>query len=386
MADRLGLRQTPATVITVAGTNGKGSCIKALQTLLLATGQTVGSYTSPHIRRYNERIVINGREVTDQQLIEAFAAVDAAREDISLTYFEFGTLAALYLFAQQSCGYWLLEVGLGGRLDATNVMTPAITVITSIALDHCEWLGATREAIGREKAGICRAGVPLVCADPNPPQSIQDTVDDLGLPLYRFGRDFGASPASCGQTYFGAGYRLEINTELAPPSVAAALQVTALLELATPEQWRDALASTGLPGRRQRVHFKGRSWVLDVAHNSAAFDFLWQRLVETSAATGWTVLLAMMKDKDIQACIEQCGPHVSHWVTAPLEGVERAMTPVALGQVIADTLNTEVQTCESFAQAMAACADLAGAGPILVAGSFHTVAEALQTIDDANGA
>lgn len=386
MADRLGLRQTSATIITVAGTNGKGSCIKALQTLLLAAGETVGSYTSPHIRRYHERIVINGREATDQQLIEAFAAVDAARKDISLTYFEFGTLAALYLFALQPCAYWLLEVGLGGRLDATNIMTPAVTVITSVALDHCEWLGATREAIGREKAGICRAGVPLVCADPSPPQSIQEAVDNLGLPLYSFGRDFGVSPGSWGQTYFGTGYRLESDTELAPPSVAAALQVMALLALATPEQWRGALASTGLPGRRQKVHFKGRSWVLDVAHNSAAFGFLWQRLAEVSPATGWTVLLAMMKDKDIRACLEQCRPHVSHWVTAPLEGVERAMNPVALGQVIAETLNTEVQTCESFAEAMQTCVDLAGAGPILIAGSFHTVAQALQTIESAGGA
>jgi len=178
-------------VVTVAGTNGKGSCVALLEGLLQTEGLKVGAYTSPHLQRYNERIRLNGAEVSDTQLCQAFEAVEAARGNESLTYFEFGTLAALYLFRSGKAEILLLEVGLGGRLDAVNVIDTTIAVITSIDLDHVGWLGSTREAIGREKAGIVRHGRPLVCADPDPPVSVLDTARYEAAPVYQINREFG---------------------------------------------------------------------------------------------------------------------------------------------------------------------------------------------------
>ena len=178
-------------VITVAGTNGKGTCVNSLSFLLKQTGAAVGAYTSPHLLHYNERVQINGQPVSDDQLCEAFAAIDAARGDISLTYFEFGTLAAFYLFAQAQLDYWVLEVGLGGRLDAVNILDADIAVITSIALDHEAWLGNDLMQIGLEKAGIMRDGKPVIVASLDYPASIDEKISQLNCPAFYLGQQFG---------------------------------------------------------------------------------------------------------------------------------------------------------------------------------------------------
>ncbi|MDZ7809697.1 MAG: hypothetical protein U5L11_05450 [Arhodomonas sp.] len=190
VAAGMDLERPDVPVITVAGTNGKGSTVAALVALADAAGLRVGAYTSPHVLEYNERISVAGEPVSDDLLLEAFDAIDCARGDITLSYFEFGTLAALWCFRRSACDLWVLEVGLGGRLDATNVVAPDVAVITHIGLDHTEWLGPDREAIGREKAGILRHGIPLVCADPDPPASVREAADALACPFHGIGEVF----------------------------------------------------------------------------------------------------------------------------------------------------------------------------------------------------
>jgi dihydrofolate synthase/folylpolyglutamate synthase len=190
VAERLQLLQPDFGVITVAGTNGKGSSVALLESVLLAAGYRTGCYTSPHLQRYNERIRIQGKEADDKSLCAAFACVDAARGDDSLSYFEFGTLAALVLFSRTPLDIVLLEVGMGGRLDAVNILASNAALITSVGIDHSAWLGADRESIGREKAGILRAGCPAVCSDPQPPPGIEGRARELGAHWFCLGQQF----------------------------------------------------------------------------------------------------------------------------------------------------------------------------------------------------
>jgi len=186
VAERMGLLSPTAKVITVAGTNGKGSCVRTMEALLAAQNISCGAYTSPHLRRYNERVRLNAVEASDQALCEAFAEINAARAEISLTYFEFATLAALTLFQKHQLDYWLLEVGLGGRLDAVNILDPDVAVITQIDLDHQEWLGDTREVIAVEKAGILRSGMPCIIADEKPPGTLTAAAEGLACSVYQY--------------------------------------------------------------------------------------------------------------------------------------------------------------------------------------------------------
>ncbi len=190
VATNLGLLQPECPVITVAGTNGKGSTVALLSSLLNEAGYRVGAYISPHILRYNERIAFNGQPADDDFICDAFAAIDAARGDVSLTYFEFGTLAAMWLFVREAVDVIVLEVGLGGRLDAANLWDAEVAIITSIGIDHVDWLGDDREVIGREKAGIARPGKALICGDPEPPSSIAVVADEVGADYIQYGRDF----------------------------------------------------------------------------------------------------------------------------------------------------------------------------------------------------
>ena len=187
VAARMGLARGQATVITVGGTNGKGSCVAVIEGLLLALGKRVGAYTSPHLCRYNERVRVQGREASDEALCAAFAAIEQARGEIPLTYFEFGTLAALEIFRREALDWIVLEVGLGGRLDAVNIVNADVAVVTSIQIDHTEWLGSGRESIGREKAGIFRTGHPAVCGDRAPPASLRAAARTLDAPWYGIG-------------------------------------------------------------------------------------------------------------------------------------------------------------------------------------------------------
>lgn len=376
VARALNITSDSATVITVAGTNGKGSCVRALEAMLSASGGATGSYSSPHLLNYNERIRIQGVDASDDMLCDAFAAIDAARGEISLTYFEFGTLAALLLFARAGLDYWLLEVGLGGRLDACNIIDPDIAVITSIDLDHMDWLGDTREAIGREKAGICRPGRPLICADRAPPSSITGIVQEQEIPCYCIGQDFDFRAAGEDQFEFftNRSEPTRLRVSLPPASVAAALQVCDQLKLLKDETVRQqmllALQAACLPGRLEIVAAGGRTLTLDVAHNPAAMAFLADRLRNRAPDKRYLAVVAMMGDKDMAGSLAALGPIVDTWLLAPIEGVPRSASVDAL--VAALPAGSKYRTFLSLDLALDH-AFFQNANEILVTGSFYTV-------------
>ncbi|HSP00336.1 MAG TPA: bifunctional tetrahydrofolate synthase/dihydrofolate synthase, partial [Thioalkalivibrio sp.] len=278
VAGRLGLLEPSHAVITVAGTNGKGSTVALLDAIYRAAGYRVCTYTSPHLLRYNERIRIHGALASDEALCRAFDAVDTARGEESLSYFEFGTLAALWLFWEAAPDVAILEVGLGGRLDAVNIIDSDVAVITSIGIDHEAWLGSDREVIGAEKAGVFRAARPAVCGDPRPPASIQRRALDLGAKLYMAGRDFSWQAAALGQGWQWQGPGAVVLADLPLPALfgpiqlnnaASALTAVTLLQARLAVS-REALArglqQVRLPGRFQQLRDKPLV-ILDVAHN-----------------------------------------------------------------------------------------------------------------------
>ena len=389
MADRLGLLQAGATVITVAGTNGKGSCIRAMELALLSQGKQVAAYTSPHIYQYNERIRLNGVAVSDALLMSAFEAIDTARGDTSLTYFEFGTLAALWIMKVQGSDFWLLEVGLGGRLDAVNVVDAQVAVITSIGLDHCEWLGDTEQKIAYEKAGICRPNTPLVCAVTKSIEAvdaIRERASSLGCPQFWIGETFGFRCRGTGlEVWFTGEAKAAPSTQifdsvaLAPHSLAAALKALSLVGvdvLALPSRVFDK----PLPGRLERIKLNGVSAILDVAHNPPALEYLakWLRSAPTEPCTTGSevmVILGMMADKDLLACVQALGPVVSGWVLLPLPEVARAATVSQLRAVVECVApEARVWVADTADHAVTLACEAAGAqGQILVTGSFYTV-------------
>lgn len=388
VARRLGLTTTRARVISVAGTNGKGSCVSTSAALLQAAGLTVGSYTSPHLLHYRERICINGDPVTDEAICRAFAAVDEARAELSLTYFEFGTLAALWLFREQDVDALVLEVGLGGRLDAVNIVDADVAVVTSIALDHQDWLGSDRDAIGREKAGIARAGRPLVCADPDPPEGLRAAVVQAGaqwLPVAI------PQPEIDGTWYWrchpdvpvGAAAQVLGPFDHSPlplASVSAAIQAVLLLGVAPDAaRWRELLGGLRLPGRYYRPDWplpEGVDLVLDVAHNPAATAYLAAKLASDPPTGSTRAIVAMMADKDIPGALEPMVALVDCWYLADLPGNPRAAPPERLQSALPDKARVCLggSVAGNLAQALAA----SSAGDrVVVLGSFFTVADAL---------
>jgi dihydrofolate synthase / folylpolyglutamate synthase len=414
-----GTRRFAHKIVTVGGTNGKGSCVATLESLLLARQLKVGAYTSPHLVRYNERVRVNGAEVSDAQLCAAFAAVDAARGDISLTYFEFGTLAAFELFAAAGLDVAILEVGLGGRLDAVNIVAPDIAVITSIDLDHLDWLGTTREAIAREKAGILRNGITCVCAEINPPATLLSAFDNLHATTLLRDRDFGCSVASGRLSLYvtalsgavaesGAAaesgavadakcvsanaQRIDVEGLPQPalplPSVAAALQAAVLLRDITPIGWiedrqflTDLMRRLRLTGRCQHFDVNGVDVVVDVAHNPAGAAFLAQHL-QFSPVSGKTLaVFTMLADKDLAAAIRATKSQISAWFIAELPGVARARAASAVAQVLTDEGAQMISVDENLRQAYNRARDLAHPGDrIVVFGSFHVAGELLPVI------
>jgi dihydrofolate synthase/folylpolyglutamate synthase len=384
--DRLAL--APACpVVTVTGTNGKGSTSAFLERMLSAGGYRIGLYTSPHLLRYNERVRIGGAEATDAELCAAFAAVEAVRQDIPLTYFEFGTLAALWLFARVRTDALVLEVGLGGRLDAVNIVDADVAVVTTIAIDHIDYLGITREDIGREKAGIFRAGRVAVCADPDPPAALVDHARAIGAVLLRIGVDFGFVAEPRQWRYFGPGGArhglpypaLRGTYQLA--NAAAALTALDALRTRLPVDMgavRDALVSIELAGRFQVL--PGRPvTVLDVAHNVQAA----RALADTVAAMGFhpqtLAVFGIMADKDIDAVIAALKPRVDRWLVAtlpPPRGATAMLLRRHLEQagVVADAIRTFDDAGAAYRAAREIAAE---ADRIIVFGSFLTVAAAL---------
>jgi dihydrofolate synthase/folylpolyglutamate synthase len=384
--DRLAL--APACpIVTVTGTNGKGSTSAFLERMLSAGGYRVGLYTSPHLLRYNERVRIAGAEATDAELTAAFAAVEAVRQDIPLTYFEFGTLAALWLFARVQTDALVLEVGLGGRLDAVNIVDADVAVVTTIAIDHTDYLGLTREDIGREKAGIFRTGRVAVCADPDPPTALVDHARAIGAVLLRIGVDFGFVAGEMQWRYFGPGGArhglpypaLRGVYQLA--NAAAALTALDALRAHLPVDMgavRDALVSIELPGRFQVL--PGRPvTVLDVAHNVQAA----RALADTVAAMGFhpqtLAVFGIMADKDVDAVIAALKQRVDQWLVATLPP-PRGATAMLLRERLeqAGIAPDAIRTFDDAGAAYRAAREIAAeADRIIVFGSFLTVAAAL---------
>ncbi|HSC68211.1 MAG TPA: bifunctional tetrahydrofolate synthase/dihydrofolate synthase [Cellvibrio sp.] len=394
VAERMQLLRPAAKVVTVAGTNGKGSCVTATAELFRAAGFSVGVYTSPHLLHYNERIVIDGVAAPDAEVCSAFEAIFSAcnqtsashPESVSLTYFEYGTLAALEIFRRRKVAAVVLEVGLGGRLDATNIIDADVAVITSIALDHTDWLGDNREAIGFEKSGIMRAGKPVICADFSAPQSLLSQAQKLAAPLHLISRDFGYSTVdNFTWNWWNADVRFASQPlpQLPLPSLAAALQVACVLGLDL--SGLDAfarLAALRVPGRFQTMLWRGRTVILDVAHNPAATAYLVERLL-VEAAPGLKIhaIVAMMSDKDRAQSLENLKRRVDYWYVADLSYIPRAASVAQLHQNLAD-LNVAVEFSGSVSECLGAAFNNSALNDlILVCGSFHTVAAGLQALE-----
>lgn len=386
--DMLGLATPPYAVITVGGTNGKGSCAAWLTALLRTSGHRVGTYTSPHLIAYNERVAVDGDDADDQALCEAFAAVDRARAGRSLTYFEFGTLAALHHFRVRDCTVVVLEVGMGGRLDATNVLDADASVVVSVGIDHTEWLGKDRDAIGFEKAGIYRTGRPAICADPNPPRSLIAHAERIGAHLVVAGRHYGHTVHADGSWDF-RGLNSEYRT-LPPPvlpglmqygnAAAALAALDALPALFPPDHATvvRALGAARLRGRFQRVLESPRV-VLDVAHNPDAARMLARQLAADPVSGRRLAVCAMLADKDIESALSALDAEVDHWVFAGLDGPRGAPAFELAARAAAAGVHGSVETCNDVPAALARARQLAAADDrIIVFGSFLTVAAALR--------
>ncbi|SDH42058.1 bifunctional tetrahydrofolate synthase/dihydrofolate synthase [Pseudomonas panipatensis] len=393
VATRLGLGRPAPRVVTVTGTNGKGSTCAFLAELLGEQGLRVGVYSSPHLLRYNERVLIEGREASDAALCEAFAAVEAARGEISLTYFEMGTLAAFWLFERAALDAVVLEVGLGGRLDAVNLIDADVAVVTSIGLDHADWLGDTRESVAFEKAGIFRAGKPAVCGDLEPPQPLLDHARALGAPLLLRGRDFDLAVSEHDWHWHGRaadGTPLRLHhlplLDLPMENAALALQVYASLDLPwQPERLLAALQRTRVTGRLDRrvAQWRGepRHLLLDVGHNPHAAEYLARRLAARPPKGKRLAVFGLLADKDLAGVLEPLLGLVQDWAVAPLP-TPRSRMP---GELLA-ALHGRGAQANAYADIAAAldaqCARATADDEILVFGSFYSVADALSWLAD----
>ena len=382
--DRLHWKRPSCPVITVGGTNGKGSCVAMLNSILSANGYRIGTFTSPHLLRYNERIVVAGREVSDASLIAAFERIDHARGEETLTFFEFNALAALLIFETAGLDAIVLEVGLGGSLDAVNVVDADVALITSISLDHCEWLGSDVELIGREKAGIFRPTRPAVFAAPDMPASIQHHADRLGTSLLRLNRDFSFTRQDAQWSWKGPNDQI---TDLPAPALygdvqfdnaAAVLMTLDLLRERLPVARSSivaGLSNVQLPGRFQRFH-REAEWILDVAHNPAAAQTLASQLARVSGRK--IAVCGILADKDIDSIVTILRDTFGDWIVAGLEG-ERALAPDLLAMRIGERGARVIATESDVIAACERARRMAGKGDVVVVfGSFLTVAPALH--------
>ncbi|WP_323159005.1 bifunctional tetrahydrofolate synthase/dihydrofolate synthase [Pseudomonas viridiflava] len=401
VAQQLGLTRPAPRVITVTGTNGKGSTCAFVASLLQAQGLKVGVYSSPHLLRYNERVKVQGVEATDLELCDAFAAVESARGDVTLTYFEMGTLAAFWLFEQAPLDAVVLEVGLGGRLDAVNLIDADLALVTSIGVDHADWLGDTRESVAFEKAGIFRAGRPALCGDVDPPEPLRAKARELGCPLLLRGQDFDLSVGSQGWDWRGIahGEVVELHDlpllDLPMQNAALALQAFALLGYPLNQQVvSEALAHTRLVGRldRRTVHWQGRALtlLLDVGHNPHAAQFLAHRMAQRPVIGKRLAVFGLLSDKDLDGVVHELASSIQDWAVAPLP--TSRSRPAAELQVALENLGARVKSYQSIASALEAqCAHATTDDEILLFGSFYCVAEALDWLarhtdeDAANG-
>jgi dihydrofolate synthase/folylpolyglutamate synthase len=387
VAGQLALQPPPGGVVTVAGTNGRGSTAAVIEALLRAGGKRTGLYSSPHLVCYNERIRLSSIPVEDAELIDAFEQIEHVRGATPLTFFEYGTLAALLIFSRHDCDAWILEVGLGGRLDAVNLIDPDVAVITTIALDHQEWLGDTVEEIAREKAGIIRPGKPVLYGDQSVPAVIHQQAEAVAAELHMFGTDFSFTLR--GDTWNWSGQHTELE-QLPLPAGAqqaqlrnqalalAAVECKAPEVLADVEQVRQVLAGCSLPGRCQSYQ-DDHQWLLDVAHNpQAAAELRSSLLAQGEQPT--VFIMGMLGDKDVVAFCAELDQFSTCWIACPT-ATQRGAEAAELAAKLENNVSGSVCVADSVMDAMAvARARLPVGGRIVVCGSFQIVGPALEQL------
>lgn len=394
VAQRMGLHRPARQVITVGGTNGKGSTVAFLEAIALAQGWMVGAYTSPHLLRYNERVRIGVRDADDASLVQAFEAVEAARRGVPLTYFEFGTLAALWLFERSALDLAILEVGLGGRLDAVNVVDADVAVITAVGLDHQDLLGPDREAIGFEKAGIARAWKPLVLGEDDPPASVLRHAYAIGASAIRAGCDFIVDRPAFGERTWRwrePGFELDLPVPLLAAPVQLRNAATAIAALRAldapvdPEAFARGVAAARVRGRLQRFDRDGATVLVDVGHNPQAASALADALrADPVRGRTWAVYAALA-DKDHAGVVQALAPHVDAWMLAGTQDAgARGLSADALAQRVFGTPAAAAGRHADVAQALQAALAQAGRDDrILAFGSFHAASAALQALNAA---
>jgi len=383
-------KKLPFKVITVAGTNGKGSSVALLESILRAAGYKTGTYTSPHVLSYNERICINNIPCADNDICVVFNQIDQARSTISLTYFEFATLAAIEIFKENLVDIAILEVGLGGRLDAVNLFDPDIALITPISLDHTSWLGDTRELIGAEKAGILRGNTPVVCSERAPPESVLKQARMLNAPIYNSGNGFNYEAFKSHWNWSNSNENWEV---LAKPALegsyqiqnaAAVLQVVSLLNQhdfsISRSEIETGLTSVKLIGRFQRIA-GDIDTILDVTHNEQGAKNLATLLVNNSTQGHTFAVLGMLKDKDAITVGAYLNSSIDHWYVGGLEG-DRGMSAQHLAKQLLEHINMhKIHELDTVVQAyQTALAHAEKGDRLIVFGSFHTVEAVLRLI------
>jgi dihydrofolate synthase/folylpolyglutamate synthase len=386
--------EPPFPVITIGGTNGKGSTCAMLERIYHSAGYRTGCYTSPHFLRYNERVRIGCREVEDRRLLDAFAAVERARhadgESVPLTYFEFGTLAAMWLFMQADIDVLVFEVGLGGRLDAVNAFDPACAVVTSVDLDHMDFLGNDRESIGFEKAGIYRTSIPAICGDTDPPASLLAYADRIKARLLRNGKDFRFVAEDLGWAYLGIESEMHglpspaLTGDFQRQNAACVLAAVEAMEPRLPvsrEHIEAGLRSVKLAGRFQQRAARP-DVILDVAHNPQAAQALADNLRQTPSDGRTLAVFAMLADKDIAGVIDAVRAEIDCWYIAGISNVRGADARYIAALMREHDVYTNTVAC--FADVASAyrqaCLDASENDRIIIFGSFYTVADVMHLL------
>ncbi|MBD1559774.1 bifunctional tetrahydrofolate synthase/dihydrofolate synthase [Vibrio sp. S9_S30] len=376
VAEKAQLTKPAPKVITVAGTNGKGSTCALMEAILLEAGYSVGVYSSPHLIRYTERVRINGVELDERKHAQAFDFIEKQRGDVSLSFFEYGTLAALRLFQTESVDVVLLEVGLGGRLDATNVVDHDVSVITSLAVDHVDWLGDDINVIGYEKAGIFRSNRPAVCGQPKAPATVAAHADDIGAKLHQVGIQFSYSVEGDKWRWRSGQFTLDDLPlpDLPLPNAATSLMALGCAELDISDvNILKGLKRAKLAGRMQKLS-QSPMILLDVAHNPHSAEYLVEQLNKHYPNTPIHMVVAMLRDKDIAETLKALTPVATKWYPASLEGERAAKVEELLTHLPSNTgkFNTPIEAFEA-ARKQAGSSEL-----IVVVGSFHTVGAVLE--------
>jgi len=392
VARRMELLPVNCPVVTVAGTNGKGTTVAVLDAIARHAGIRALAYTSPHLVRFNERLRVAGTEVGDAAICDAFSAIEAARAEISLSYFEFGVLAALWLARTHRVDLLILEVGLGGRLDATNIVDPTVAVITRIDLDHQEWLGTSREQIALEKAGILRSHGLAIVSDPEPPLSLRERIETLAVDAQWLGRDFGCAEDGAGLRVWlqaGGGVRHEFAAVhpggLLGQNIAAAVCAAHHLRIPLPhDALADVLSRVQLQGRCQAITLERGSAVLDVSHNPASAAQL-ARYLRANPVAGWTIgIFTAMADKDIHGILRACADQVDLWIVPALPEVARAADPAQILAILRSLGIVAAEAATSPQEALdRALVQMDATDRLLVFGSFYTVGAVLPALSAA---